>query len=97
MEIIEELEPVRRHVYTGAIGYLGFSGNIDLNVAIRTVTVKKNRAYFGVGGGIVYDSDPLLEYEETLHKGRALAQALVSLSKERVEQDKSLQMGLSPL
>ncbi len=80
MEIIEELEPVRRNVYTGAIGYLAFSGDADLNVAIRTVTIRNRRAYFSVGGGITFDSDPEMEYAETLDKGRALARALVSLS-----------------
>ena len=76
MEIIEELEPVRRGVYTGAIGYFSFTGETDLSVAIRTLVVKEGRATFSVGGGIVADSDPTLEYEETLHKGRGLAAAL---------------------
>lgn len=80
MEIIEELEPVRRGLYTGSVGYFSFSGPADLNVAIRTVVLRRGRAYFGVGGGIVYDSDPEAEYMETLHKGGALAEALVSLS-----------------
>jgi para-aminobenzoate synthetase component 1 len=80
MEIIEELEPVRRGVYTGALGYFSFTGPVDLNVTIRTITVRDGRAYFSVGGGIVYDSDPEMEYQETLHKGRALARALVSLA-----------------
>jgi para-aminobenzoate synthetase component 1 len=76
MEIIEELEPTRRSVYTGALGYLGFSASTDLNIVIRTILCAGNRAVFQVGGGIVYDSDPELEYEETLHKGKALAEAL---------------------
>jgi para-aminobenzoate synthetase component 1 len=76
MEIIEELEPVRRGIYTGAIGYFSFTGGADLSVAIRTLVVKDGRATFSVGGGIVADSDPLLEFEETLHKGRGLAAAL---------------------
>jgi len=78
MEIIAELEPTRRGVYTGAIGWLGFTGNMDLNIAIRTFVVKDGMAYFQVGGGIVADSDPQAEYEETLHKGRALMLALGS-------------------
>jgi len=78
MEIIEELEPTRRGVYTGAIGYLCFSGDMDVNIAIRTVVVKEGTAYFQVGGGIVADSDPEAEYEETLDKGRALARALAA-------------------
>jgi para-aminobenzoate synthetase component 1 len=72
MEIIDELEPHVRHVYTGAIGYLGFHRNMDLNVAIRTAIVAKGWGHFSVGGGVVYDSDEDAEYEETLHKGRTL-------------------------
>ena len=77
MEIIEELEPTARSVYTGAIGYIGFDGSMDLNIAIRTILVKDGRAYFQAGGGIVADSDPELEYQETLHKASALVEALV--------------------
>ncbi len=76
MEIIDELEPVARGVYTGAIGYIRFDGSMDLNIAIRTMVVKGGAAYFHVGGGIVADSDPGLEYEETLHKGAGMAAAL---------------------
>jgi para-aminobenzoate synthetase component 1 len=76
MEIIDELEPTRRSVYTGSMGYLGFNGNMDLNIVIRTFIVKDNRAYFQVGGAIVYDSEPEAEYIETLDKGKALMQAL---------------------
>ncbi len=76
MEIIDELEPTKRSVYTGSIGYLGFNGDIDLNIAIRTFLVKGNRAYFQAGGGIVYDSEPEAEYLETLDKARALFEAL---------------------
>jgi len=72
MEIIDELEPHVRHVYTGVIGYLGLHRNLDLNVAIRTAIISQNMAHFSVGGGIVYDSDEEAEYEETLHKGRTL-------------------------
>jgi len=81
MEIIDELEPTRRSVYTGAIGYLSFSGEMDLNIVIRTFLVKRGKAYFQVGGGIVYDSEPEAEYEETLDKARALIQALDLSSK----------------
>jgi para-aminobenzoate synthetase component 1 len=77
MEIIDELEPTARSVYTGAIGCLGFDGSVDLNIAIRTVLVKEGVAYFQAGGGIVADSRPDLEYEETLHKASALRRALV--------------------
>ncbi len=76
MEIIEELEPVTRGVYTGAIGDLGFDGSADLNIVIRTFIIKDGWAYFQVGGGIVADSDPEMEYWETIHKGRALMLAL---------------------
>jgi para-aminobenzoate synthetase component 1 len=76
LEIIDELEPVARGPYTGAIGYFGFDGSIDLNVAIRIMVVKDGRAYFHVGGGIVADSEPEAEYEETLDKGAALARVL---------------------
>ena len=76
MEIIDELEPTRRSVYTGSIGYLSFDGNLDLNIAIRTFLIRGNRVYFQVGGAVVYDSDPEAEYQETLDKARALIQAL---------------------
>jgi len=76
MQIIEDLEGLRRHIYCGAIGYLGFDGRMDLNIAIRTLTVKDSVAYFHAGGGIVADSQPEAEYDETLHKARALAGAL---------------------
>jgi para-aminobenzoate synthetase component 1 len=72
MEIIDELEPHVRHVYTGAIGYLGLHRNLDLNVAIRTAIISGGLAHFSVGGGVVYDSDEAAEYEETIHKGRTL-------------------------
>ncbi len=76
MEIIDELEPHVRHVYTGCIGYWGFHRNVDTNIAIRTMIIKSSEAYLSVGGGIVYDSDPQLEYEETLHKGRTFFEIL---------------------
>ncbi|MFW6335105.1 MAG: aminodeoxychorismate synthase component I [Desulfosalsimonas sp.] len=72
MEIIDELEPCRRHVYTGSIGYISFHGTMDLSVAIRTAVIKDERMLFSVGGGVVFDSDPESEYEETLHKGRSV-------------------------
>jgi para-aminobenzoate synthetase component 1 len=78
MEIIEEIEPTRRGIYTGSIGYLDFGGNLDMNIAIRTMVCKNGRVYFQVGGGIVADSDPEEEYEETLVKSKALIEALFS-------------------
>jgi para-aminobenzoate synthetase component 1 len=76
MEIIDELEPTCRSVYTGSLGYIGFNGDMDLNIVIRTIIVKDGKAYFQVGGAIVYDSEPESEYIETLDKGKALIQAL---------------------
>lgn len=76
MEIIEELEPVRRGIYTGSLGYIDFAGRADLNIVIRTFILKENRVFFQVGGGIVADSRPELEYQETLDKARALLGAL---------------------
>jgi para-aminobenzoate synthetase component 1 len=80
MEVIDELEPVRRHLYTGSIGYVGFDGTMDLSIAIRTATFTAGKAVFSVGGGIVFDSDPASEFEETLHKGRTLMNALDATS-----------------
>ncbi len=85
MEIIDELEPTCRSVYTGSIGYIGFDGNMDLNIAIRTILVKGNIAYYQVGGGIVWDSIPEAEYEETLHKGLALNRALTNIQDSEFE------------
>ena len=76
MQIIAELEPTARGVYTGALGWLGFNGALDLNIAIRTMVVKNGEVFFQAGGGIVADSDPELEYRETLDKARALFEAL---------------------
>ncbi|OPX90481.1 MAG: Anthranilate synthase component 1 [Pelotomaculum sp. PtaB.Bin104] len=72
MEIIDELEPDGRGVYAGAIGYFGFSGNLDTAIAIRTVVIHGNTAYVQAGAGIVADSDPEREYEETLNKAHVL-------------------------
>lgn len=87
MEIIEELEPVRRGVYTGSIGYIGFDGRADLNIVIRTFINKADKVHLQVGGGIVYDSDPLREYEETLHKAKALLKSLGVNSFQEVPSD----------
>lgn len=76
MQIIDELELTRRGLYTGSIGYLSFSGNMDLNIVIRTFIIKDNMAYIQVGCGIVADSEPEREYFETLHKAEALLQTL---------------------
>jgi anthranilate/para-aminobenzoate synthase component I len=76
MQIIDELEPVRRGPYCGAIGYLAQDGTIIFNVAIRTMIAKGRHIHVPVGGGIVADSDPQAEYEETLVKARAMFAAL---------------------
>lgn len=76
MEIIEELEPERRGPYAGAVGYFDFSGNMDTCIAIRTIVMQGDVAYLQAGAGLVADSDPAREYEETENKLRALSQAL---------------------
>ncbi len=76
MEIIDELEPVRRGVYSGAVGYLGWSGNMDTAIAIRTAVIKDGELHIQAGGGIVYDSVPATEWEETLNKRRAMFSAV---------------------
>ena len=76
MEIIDEIEPHARSVYTGSIGYLSFHDSMDLNIAIRTAIVRDNTLHFNVGGGIVYDSDPEEEYWETLYKGESILKSL---------------------
>ncbi len=76
MEIIEELEPCRRGVYGGSVGYFGFSGAMDMCIAIRTMVIHGPRIYVQAGAGIVADSDPELEYEETRNKARAMFRAV---------------------
>ncbi len=80
MEIIDELEPVRRGPYTGSMGYISFSGAVDLNIIIRTFVIKDGYAYVQAGAGIVADSDPEREYHETLKKAEALIRTLGRLS-----------------
>ncbi|MGM7684107.1 anthranilate synthase component I [Cytobacillus sp. Hm23] len=76
MEIIEELEPVRRGMYTGSIGWIGFSDNLELNIVIRTMVVKDGIAHIQAGAGIVIDSNPKYEYKESLKKAKALWKAI---------------------
>ena len=76
MEIIDELEPVRRGVYAGAVGYFSYTGNTDTAIALRTILVKGGRVYIQAGGGVVADSDPGAEYEESVNKARAMVRAL---------------------
>ena len=76
MQIINELEPTRRGLYAGAVGYLDFAGNLDFCIAIRTILLERGTAYIQVGAGIVADSNPTAEYEETRDKARAMIRAL---------------------
>jgi anthranilate synthase component 1 len=76
MQIIDDLEPTKRGIYAGAVGYFDFSGNMDTCIAIRTMVVTDNKVYIQAGAGIVADSDPQKEFEETQNKAGALVQAL---------------------
>jgi anthranilate synthase component 1 len=76
MEIIASLEPSRRGIYAGAVGYLDFAGNLDFCIAIRTIVIEGQRARVQAGAGIVADSNPAAEYDETRDKARALLRAL---------------------
>jgi len=76
MEIIDELESVRRGVYAGAVGYFSYTGNTDTAIALRTLLIKKDRVYIQTGGGVVADSDPGAEFEESVNKARAMVRAL---------------------
>lgn len=76
VEIIDELEPIKRGIYGGAIGYLAWNGNMDLAIAIRTAIIKDKQVHVQVGAGIVADSDPHLEWQETMNKGRAIFRAV---------------------
>jgi anthranilate synthase component 1 len=75
MEIIAELEPVKRGIYAGAVGYLDFQGNMDLAIAIRTAVIREGILSVQAGGGIVADSNPPAEWEETCNKARAILRA----------------------
>ncbi|MBU6469781.1 MAG: chorismate-binding protein, partial [Gammaproteobacteria bacterium] len=76
LEIIDELEPVKRGIYSGAVGYLGWNGNLDMAIAIRTAVVKDGYLHVQAGAGIVHDSVPEREWQETLSKGQALMRAV---------------------
>ena len=71
-----ELEPVKRNIYSGAVGYIGWHGDADTAIAIRTAVIKDGRLHVQAGAGIVYDSDPEKEWDETMNKGRALFRAV---------------------
>jgi para-aminobenzoate synthetase component I len=79
MKIIDRLEPIKRGIYSGSIGYLDFSGPLDFNIVIRSFVVKNKHCYYNLGGAIVADSDPSEEYLETMDKARALKTALTNL------------------
>jgi anthranilate synthase component 1 len=76
MQIISELEPVKRSLYAGAIGYFGYNGNLDTCIVIRTIIMKGKKVFINAGAGIVADSDPEAEYQETLNKARAMLKAV---------------------
>lgn len=76
MEIIEELEPAKRGLYAGAVGYFSYSGSMDTCITIRTIIIKDNRVYVQSGAGIVADSDPEKEYAETVNKAMAMMKAV---------------------
>ena len=76
MEIIDELEPVKRGVYSGAVGYIGWTGVLDTAIAIRTAVIKDGKLHIQAGAGIVYDSVPQSEWDETMNKGRAVFRAV---------------------
>ena len=88
MEIIDEMEPVKRGVYSGAVGYISWSGNLDTAIAIRTAVIKDETLHIQVGAGIVYDSIPRNEWDETMNKGRAIFRA-VSMAEAGLEGEKS--------
>ena len=75
MEIIDELEPEKRGVYGGGVGYFSAGGDMDMCIALRTAIVKDQKLYIQAGGGVVYDSDPESEYQETVHKSNAIRRA----------------------
>ena len=81
LEIIRELEPVKRNVYSGAVGYIGWHGDADTAIAIRTAVIQDGRLHVQAGGGVVYDSDPDAEWLETMNKGRALFRAVADAAR----------------
>jgi len=81
MQIIDELEPVKRGVYGGAVGYLSWHGNMDTAIAIRTAVIKDNQLHIQAGAGVVADSQPKLEWKETMNKARAIFSAAAMVQK----------------
>ena len=78
MELIDELEPSRRGLYGGTVGYLDFAGDMDMAIAIRTALIRDGRAYVQAGGGIVADSDPAAEFDESVNKAAAVLRAVAT-------------------
>lgn len=83
MKIIDRLEPKERGIYSGALGYLGLDGTLDLSIVIRTLVVTEGRAFFGAGGAVVADSEAATEHEEMELKARALIEALENAERAR--------------
>ncbi|GAB1408609.1 anthranilate synthase component I [Thermomonas brevis] len=81
LEVIRELEPVKRNVYSGAVGYIGWHGDADTAIAIRTAVIADGRLHVQAGGGVVFDSDPDAEWQETMNKGRALFRAVAEAAR----------------
>jgi anthranilate synthase component 1 len=81
MEIIDELEPEKRGVYGGGVGYFSAGGDMDMCIALRTAVIKDETLYIQAGGGVVYDSDPEAEYMETVHKSGAIRRAAEDASR----------------
>ncbi|TXH15058.1 MAG: anthranilate synthase component I, partial [Gammaproteobacteria bacterium] len=81
LEIIRALEPVKRNLYSGAVGYLGWHGDADTAIAIRTAVIQDGRLHVQAGAGIVYDADPHKEWDETMNKGRALVRAVAQAAR----------------
>src|SRR5690606_41329794 len=81
LAVILDLEPVKRNVNAGCIGYLGWHGDADMAIAIRTAVIQDGRLHVQAGAGIVYDSDPAKEWDETMNKGRALFRAVAEAAR----------------
>jgi anthranilate synthase component 1 len=81
MQIIDQLEPVKRGIYGGAMGYIGWGGNMDMAIAIRTAVIKDGTLYVQAGAGVVADSVPALEWDETMNKARAIFRAVALAQK----------------
>lgn len=86
MQIIDELEPMQRGVYTGSIGFIGVDGTVCLNIAIRTVIIRDGKAYAQTGGGIVHDSKPESEWQETIIKAKALLEGIEACSAKSISE-----------